>query len=53
MNIFRRVEQKYLITSEQYNALMEALGDKLVKDEKSIWKSKRSSTALVTNVAFR
>ena len=33
MNIFRRVEQKYLITSEQYNALMEALGDKLVKDE--------------------
>lgn len=33
MNIFRRVEQKYLIASEQYNALMEALGDKLVKDE--------------------
>lgn len=33
MNIFRRVEQKYLITTEQYNALMEALGDKLVKDE--------------------
>ena len=33
MNIFRRVEQKYLITSEQYNAFMEALGDKLVKDE--------------------
>ena len=33
MNIFRRVEQKYLITFEQYNALMEALGDKLVKDE--------------------
>ena len=33
MNIFRRVEQKYLITSKQYNALMEALGDKLVKDE--------------------
>lgn len=33
MNIFRRVEQKYLITSEQYNALMEALGDRLVKDE--------------------
>ena len=33
MNIFRRVEQKYLITSEQYNALMEALGNKLVKDE--------------------
>lgn len=33
MNIFRRVEQKYLITSAQYDALMEALGDKLVKDE--------------------
>lgn len=33
MNIFRRVEQKYLITSAQYDALMEALGNKLVKDE--------------------
>ena len=33
MNIFRRVEQKYLITSAQYDALMESLGDKLVKDE--------------------
>lgn len=33
MNIFRRVEQKYLITSEQYNALMDAIGARLVKDE--------------------
>lgn len=33
MNIFRRVEQKYLITSAQHDALMKALGDRLVKDE--------------------
>lgn len=33
MNIFRRVEQKYLITSEQYDALMDAIGTRLVKDE--------------------
>ena len=35
MNIFRRVEQKYLITKEQHNALLAALGDRLVKDEYS------------------
>ncbi len=33
MNIFRRVEQKYLITKEQHDALLEALGDRLVKDQ--------------------
>ena len=33
MNIFRRVEQKYLITSVQHDALLKELGDKLVKDE--------------------
>lgn len=33
MNIFRRVEQKYLLTSAQHDALLKELGDKLVKDE--------------------
>jgi hypothetical protein len=33
MNIFRRVEQKYLISAEQHDALLKALGNKLVKDE--------------------
>ena len=33
MNIFRRVEQKYLITSVQHDALLKELGNKLVKDE--------------------
>lgn len=33
MNIFRRIEQKYLITKEQHDALLDALGDRLVKDQ--------------------
>lgn len=33
MNIFRRIEQKYLITKEQHDALLKTLGDNLVKDE--------------------
>ena len=33
MNIFRRIEQKYLITKEQHDALLDALDDRLVKDQ--------------------
>ncbi len=33
MNTFRRIEQKYLISKEQHDALLTRLDDKIVKDE--------------------
>lgn len=32
MNVFRRVEQKYILTDDKYNILMKEIGDKIEKD---------------------